>query len=230
MPRAQDLKEYFTYKQTQLICDPNGGWMNASFTENSPWVYASATTITVPTDATTYYQVGDKVRLKQGAGYKYYYIVAVAATLLTVTGGSDYTVANAAITDYDISRGNSPLGFPTTFNWAPTLVGFSADPTNTSYRFSITGNVCNVNVIQSTPGTSNSTELKISAPRTAAASLQTWGNLCWLSIDSGGYVSPAVATIDASASNIVVTKDLSGATQWTTSGGKAVSFQIWYEI
>ncbi|MDD5016326.1 MAG: hypothetical protein PHW73_14755, partial [Atribacterota bacterium] len=75
-------------------------WMDA----NETWEYASATTITVPTNATLKYQKGDKIRLKQGGDYKYFYVVGVAATVLTVTGGDDYTVAEAAITDNYYSK------------------------------------------------------------------------------------------------------------------------------
>jgi hypothetical protein len=45
-----------------------------------------------------FHKNGDKIKLTQTT-VKYFYIVGVANTLLTVTGGSDYTVANAAITN-----------------------------------------------------------------------------------------------------------------------------------
>lgn len=83
------------------------------------WTYASATTITVPAGAATYYAVGDKIKLTQTTA-KYFYIVAVADELLTVTGGTDYTVANEAITDIYVSKMASPVGFPARFTWSPT--------------------------------------------------------------------------------------------------------------
>lgn len=95
----------------------NDGWTLVSDT----WTYASATTITVPSGAALLYAIGDKLRIKQGGGYKYYYIIAIADTLLTVTGGSDYTVANAAITDVYYSHMANPVGFPLIFNYTPTL-------------------------------------------------------------------------------------------------------------
>lgn len=91
------------------------GWREVT----DSWVYASATTITVPTDATTKYSVGDKIRLTQTT-VKYFYVTAVAATTLTITGGSDYTLANAAISDVSYSKAQSPLSFPKSFNWTPT--------------------------------------------------------------------------------------------------------------
>ena len=127
---------------TPIIVTPTirnfDGWQDA----NETWTYASATTITVPSDATTKYQKGDKIRLKQGGAYKYFYIVTVAATLLTVTGGTDYTVANAAITDNYYSHEN-PIGFPDWFNYTPTLaVAAGTAPTYTAIflnRFKVFG-------------------------------------------------------------------------------------------
>jgi len=91
------------------------GWISA----NESWSYASATTITVPSGAASKYAKGDKIKLTQTT-VKYFYIVGVADTVLTVTGGSDYTVANAAITLNYYSHSTSPIGFPGVFNYAPT--------------------------------------------------------------------------------------------------------------
>lgn len=92
------------------------GWVAVS----DSWAYASSTTITVPTDATTKYSVGDKIKLVQSATTKYFYITGVTATVLTVSGGSDYTVANAAISSIYYSKVATPLSFPQYFNWTPT--------------------------------------------------------------------------------------------------------------
>lgn len=79
------------------------GWISC----NETWAYASATTITVPTNATTKYTVGDKIRWKQGGAYKYGTVSVVAATLLTITGTA---VTDATITDNYYSKANSPVG------------------------------------------------------------------------------------------------------------------------
>jgi len=123
------------------------GWVPVT----DAWTYASATTITVPSGAASLYNKGDKVRLKQGAGYKYYSVILVADTLLTVTGGSDYTVANAAITDIYYSKIENPLGFPTYFNFTATVSGSAGSigtyaETNHGSRFRIVGSHINVQV------------------------------------------------------------------------------------
>jgi hypothetical protein len=88
------------------------------------WTYASATSITVPTDATATYQKGWGIRFKQGGSYKYMYITGVAATTLTVNGGTDYSVANAAITDvYYAPNPAGAFGFPAYFNYTVSITG-----------------------------------------------------------------------------------------------------------
>jgi hypothetical protein len=131
VPRVEDLVQLnFSPNQAKHLIDPNGGWYqpflvsNGVYTDET-WVYASATTVTVITDATTRYQIGDKARFKQGAGYLYFYVGAVAATTLTLVGGSNYTVANATITDIAISRDVRPFGFPAWFDWTPTYSAIS---------------------------------------------------------------------------------------------------------
>jgi hypothetical protein len=87
------------------------GWKLA----NEAWAYASASTITVPTGAASRYSVGDKIKITQTT-VKYFYVTAVADTVLTVTGGTDYTVANAAISANYYSKMASPVGFPPNSN------------------------------------------------------------------------------------------------------------------
>lgn len=99
---------------SSLYYQDDGGWK----TVYDAWAYASATTITVPTGAAAIYSVGDKIKLTQTT-VKYFYVTAVADTVLTVTGGSDYTVANAAITLPYYSKASSPVGFPQWFTYTP---------------------------------------------------------------------------------------------------------------
>lgn len=110
------------------------GWIAVSDT----WTYASATTVTVPSDATTKYSVGDKVKFTN-SGAKYFYITAVGATTLTLNGGSDYTVANAAITVPYYSKSETPLGFPQWFNYTPTWTNLTVNTGTVTARFSMSG-------------------------------------------------------------------------------------------
>ena len=91
---------------------PTNGWTPVYDT----WTYASANTIIIPTDGTTTYQKGVKIRFKQGGGFKYYIGSTIAATLITVPVNTDYVVANAAITDISYSYVENPYGWPGWFN------------------------------------------------------------------------------------------------------------------
>lgn len=117
------------------------GWTEVTDT----WTRASDNTITVPSNATTKYQKGWGIRFKQGGGYKYMYMTTVAATLLTVNGGSDYSVANAAITDVAYSPNpNEAFGFPDWFNYTVIVTAGSGAFTSVSAvgKFKIHGKTC----------------------------------------------------------------------------------------
>jgi len=89
-----------------------GGWIDADET----WAWASSDaptyTITVPTDATLKYQAGMRIKLTHGGSVKYFIITKVAATVLTVYGGTDYTLSNTAFTLPSYAYGKAPFGFP----------------------------------------------------------------------------------------------------------------------
>lgn len=116
--------------ETELGTDPAGSYstvaerlagVDTGWTEVSDtWTYASASTITVPSDATATYQKWMRVRFKQGGSYKYFVVKSLTSTVLTVVTNTDYTVANAAITDIAYSFLDKPYGFPDEFNFAPS--------------------------------------------------------------------------------------------------------------
>lgn len=86
---------------------PNLGYTAAG----ESWTYASGTTITVPTDATTKYQRGNIIKITQTTGgTKYGVITTVAATLLTIEWLNGATLANEAITSPYYSSNATPLG------------------------------------------------------------------------------------------------------------------------
>ena len=135
----------------------NDGWMPVS----ESWSYASATTITVPSGAASRFQVGDKVKCTNNSTTKYFYIRAVASTTLTVTGGSDYTVHDSAITSIYVSRAESPLGFPRYFNFTPTITasgGTAPSFSSTTAYFTMRQNevFVSVNLTNSSGGTAGS--------------------------------------------------------------------------
>lgn len=137
-------------KSQAINTELNNGWI---FPNIIP-TYASASTMTVPSGAASIYQKGDKVRFKQGAGYKYMYIIGVADTVLTLTGGSDYTVDNSGITDFYYSHQENPLGFPGWFNCAAPSFdltsidnGSGGQPTGVSSVFRCFNNIIQLRIM-----------------------------------------------------------------------------------
>lgn len=140
------------------------GWVEIQET----LTYDSPTTITVASGAPTRYQKGDKLKLTQTT-VKYFYIVGVADTVLTITGGSNYTLEDEAITSPQLSRIENPFGFPGWFNWTPSYTA-SGSMTFTSVAtsvaiFKLTANEANIicRATGTTGGTASNT-ISISIP------------------------------------------------------------------
>lgn len=112
----------------------HGGWTLGSGT----WTYASATTFTVPAADAGAMAVGTKIWLTQTTS-KYFYVTGVSGTTITVTGGSDYSLANAAITAPYYSNATTPYGFPDYFNYTPTWTNLTVGNGTNSSRFTMKG-------------------------------------------------------------------------------------------
>lgn len=69
--------------------------------------------------ADEFFNIGDKLRLKQGGDYKYFYVVGSNANTILVTAGDDYTLAAADITNMALSRVANPSGHPQIFQFSP---------------------------------------------------------------------------------------------------------------
>jgi hypothetical protein len=155
-----------------------GATQNSGWTETSDaWSYASASTITIPSDGTTTYQKSMKIRLKQGGGYKYYVVASLTATVITVIVNTDYTVANSAITNIAYSFAEMPYGWPDFFAYAPSVAGLTVGNATVAYRYKITGNITTVEtsiVFGST--TSVSGDTTIATPTTPASAQLVMGS------------------------------------------------------
>lgn len=216
--------------QTQLKSQQafgGDGWQLA----NETWTYASATTITVPSGAASKYAKGDKIKLTQTT-VKYFYIIGVADTVLTVTGGSDYTVANEAISANYYSHESSPIGFPDWFNWTPAYTGFSSNPTIQS-QFSLKGRTCFIKGYPSSAGTSNATSFKLTLPIAPSTSSAKRSYAYGWGVDNGSATGTIFAVSGADdATNLIISRAFDGSgNNWTNSGSKyAYIPPMFYEI
>lgn len=202
------------------------GWRAASGT----WTYASATTFTVPAADIANMAAGTKIWLTQTTS-KYFYVVGLSGTTVTVTGGTDYTVANAAITAPYYSNSVSAVGFPASFNYTVTWTGVTATFTSVN-RFWLDGRHCTVVVARSTNQTSNATTFTASLPITAA----TVAGLSWRGtgsrgVDNGVAFNTPTPFIEVTSAGTVAnlyTGPFPGS--WANVNGKGVDFQVTYEI
>lgn len=126
---------------TQLAQGYIDGWLPTGET----WTYVSATTFTISGDKTGKYQIGDKIKLTQTT-IKYFSVVEVSYsspnTTVTITGGTDYTLADATITSPFYSKMENPQGFPSGFNFTPTLANITLGNGDVEGRFAVNGRLC----------------------------------------------------------------------------------------
>ena len=197
------------------------GWVPVTGT----WTYASATTIKVPSGAAAIYKVGQGLKLNN-TDTKYFYIVAVADTLLTITGGSDYTLDSDAISA--ISYTNTPgtaIGFPVWFAWTPSSqTGWTDMPTGV-YRFSIAEKTLFF-LIDLSDSTSNATTAVLALPVMPA---RRFNNVNGFAVDNGTTLTVATRWFVETNGNIYFYTNMSAGV-WTNSGIKRVRTNGFYEI
>ncbi len=116
----------------------NDGWIKATDT----WTYASATTFTIAgVDRTAMFPKGTKIKLTNST-VKYFYVVGSAFstnTTITVTGGSTYSLANAAITSPYYSYASTPQGFPAFMSYTPTWSNVTIGSATVVAQFTMIG-------------------------------------------------------------------------------------------
>jgi len=104
-----------------LRVDAQTGWikpclLTGGIYVDDSWTYSSVSgqigTVSVTSDGRERYEVGMKVRFKQGGSYKYFVITAVNETSISISGGSSYTLTNSSITDLYVSNWRIPLDWP----------------------------------------------------------------------------------------------------------------------
>ncbi len=123
-----------TYFDTLYSTTTAGGWQSGTGT----WSYSSADAptfiISVNADVTALIGVGDRIKITQSTGGTKYFIVTVVgafsagATLVTVYGGTDYTLNDEVISSPYYSHVKHPFGFPA------SRIKWTVEVTNTSYN------------------------------------------------------------------------------------------------
>lgn len=197
-PSQQSVVQYLKDEYTALQ-----GWNPYTTT----CTYASATTFTIAgTDATAIFRKGTKLKLTNST-VKYFYVVSSSFstnTTVTVTGGSDYELASAAISNVFVSYVENPQSFPHWFNYTPSYsangsMTYTSVTTDDS-RFCVRGTTVHgyIRAYGTTGGTANTAirftpPIAISAENTAepvGSAVATEG-----STDYGAFLAKATTTI-----------------------------------
>lgn len=208
------------------------GWISDTA---ETWTYVSATSFKVAgTDVTVKYSPGTRIRLKQAGGYKYFVVGSSSFstdTTVTITGGNDYSLANAAITDNYHSYAGNPQGYPGWFSFTPfsgSASGWGSTSQNEGH-FCVNGRTVTYRFY--VQGTSNSISTTVALPINLPAGQNQTDVIIWCEDNGVFQTVPALAEAYAAVSAAVMTVYKSTAlANWTASGTKLVSGVIDYPI
>jgi hypothetical protein len=159
-------------------------------------------------------------------------LVNIGRIAATLSAGAGYTwTSSSASAPTSINTVQRPVYETRMLAWLPTQTGYSADPTNVAYRYTIKSNLVHCYIWQATSGTSNATTITLSAPFTSL----TLTNSNWLGFASAvdntaALTTPARLLVASNSNSIVAGKDFAGGA-WTASGGKRLGLaEIEYAI
>ncbi len=206
------------------------GWIDDTA---ETWTYATGSgggtaTFTVAADVTAKYKAGTRIKLTQTT-VKYFVVtkdstVSSGTTTVTIMAGTDYTLANAAISANYHSYAASPQGYPGWFNFTDSTTGVTT-VTKDIARFCVVGRECTI--AYDVAATSNATTKTFTVPITIA---QTALYSSGFNKDNGVTATgPARVVATSGGSTITLTHDLSG-TAWTNGGTWEVAATFTYEI
>lgn len=112
--------------------------------------------------------------------------------------------------------------------WAPTITGYSANPSNSSYSYIRVGNLVFCQMTENTNGTSNASTKTYTLPFTA----KTRSNASWrgyAQIVNNGSGGQGLILVDSGASTVQFYATNNGGA-WTASGSASiVAAAFWYE-
>lgn len=216
------------------------GWISRGDT----WTYASASTFTVSGDVTSIFQKGRKLKLTQTT-VKYFYVVSSSYsapnTTVTITGGSDYTLVSAAITNNYYSYATTPAGFPDWFAYTVAWTGAGGNPAivdgTLTGRFTMRGKtvLAVINVMMGASTTYGSGNWSFSLPIKAAAfvsmglaDLRDAGTNNYARLIRLGANATAITEFIQldNASNV---NNISSTVPWTWAANDTLRMQIEYE-
>lgn len=190
------------------------GWIPVSDT----WTYASATTINVPSGATSIYSVGMGIRLTANSVVKQAYIVKVENTRLTIAGD--------ALTNHTFSaisyapNPQTAIGFPAYFPYNPAPVGLTSPTYTSTGQFIIIGHILKYNgEFDVTNWTGQSGYVRGSLPVTTTSTLGVpcgTNSIYLQNTHSESGVHFTIIDVSSASYFMVMRSDLSDGLYWDT--------------
>ena len=205
------------------------GWTASADT----WTFASATSFTIAgVDRTTTFTKGTRLKFTNNSLTVYATVASSSFstnTTVNVIVNTDFTIANSAITNPFYSYQVNPSGYPTVFNFADGITGFSANPANRIAFFTVVGNICTLHIVQNSPGTSNAAGFGITAPVTAIGTTNYFPRVAALVLDTS---VPLIgdAVISSGSTAVTIEKVWGSGGGFTATGNKAANFIIAFEF
>lgn len=159
------------------------------------------------------------------ASTDYYEVIGRFAATLSAGAGYTWTVPTFTATNLI----QKPIYETRLLSWTPAFTGFSSVPATPYAKYKLSSKFCNVIVRCINDGTSNATGFTITAPFTSATVSGMYWQYPSITRDNGGNAGIGDVYI-ASASNSFTVEKLFTSPNFTSSGGKAGSFDMKYEI
>jgi hypothetical protein len=208
------------------------GWVACSET----WTRTGNHTFTVSGDVTAKYRKGTKIRYRDGGSDEYGVIGSSThssgTTTVNLIVNTDYAMAAATITDTYISYIDNPIGFPTKFEYSPTISGDSSmtwsttsapyaqwTPIGVGYQVS----VGRVGTVGGTPAQL----FRVTLPFVPAAVIDVPGAA--QARDAGsGVVAAGTGGLSSAGSNLYIGK--SDLSNWSTGTGRIIRISIFVPL
>lgn len=205
--------------------DADARWISESLT----WTYVAANQFSLPGGAalTTVYSKGTRLKWTQTTerfGVVLSSSHSAGTVTVTIAVNSDYVIDNAAITSPAYSHTLAPENYPHFFNYTPTVVGFSSDPTFIC-RYSITGSLMRFSYAQAAAATSDDTAFTVSIPVTAK-NVSNYFQYSSIPFVFNNGAQEANGLVWASPNSATLTLRRSASATWTASGNKNAGFTI----
>jgi|ERR1700722_10484754 len=212
---------------------PTDGWTTVTDT----FTYASASSFTIAgVNRTTVYTKGTRIKFTNNST-TYYGVVGSSSfstnTTVNLIANTDFTIANSAITNPFYSYQINPQGYPSSFNYTPTLAAggsMTYGTTTVNYaKFYVIGNLLSFEVdATGTTGGSADSRITFSLPITIISAYSSTDNLpaAAASVNDSGH--KAAMLIFVSTSILGVQKY--DASNWGIGSGRAISAAGFYQF